>query len=84
MIEPILEPILEEISEEEYYEHTKEDKYDRNPQYIKEACYDGQGLFYFMSNPKPIGYKYYKVVGYKQILIVDPSTYDDLKDIIER
>lgn len=23
----------------------KEDKYNRNPQYIKQACYDGQGLF---------------------------------------
>lgn len=41
----MIEPILEEISEEEYYEHIKEDKYNRNPQYIKQACYDGQGLF---------------------------------------
>lgn len=61
----MIEPILEEISEEEYYEHTKEDKYDRNLQYIKQACYNGQGIFYFMNNPEPIGYKYYKVVGYK-------------------
>ena len=45
----MIQPILEEISEEEYYEHTKEDKYDRNPHYIKEACYDGQGV--------PITYK---------------------------
>lgn len=80
----MIEPILEEISEEEYYEHTKEDKYDRNPQYIKQACYDGQGIFYFVSNPKPIGYKYYKVVGYKQILIVTSAMWDNLKDIIER
>lgn len=80
----MIEPILEEISEEEYCEHTKEDKYDRNPQYIKQACYDGQGIFYFMSNPKPIGYKYYKVIGYKRVLIVSSSMYNNLKDIIER
>lgn len=80
----MIEPIVEEISEEEYYEHTKEDKYDRSPQYIKQACYDGQGIFYFMNNPKPIGYKYYKVVGYKQILIVSSSMYNALKNIIER
>jgi hypothetical protein len=80
----MIEPILEEISEEEYYEHTKEDKYDRNPHYIKEACYDGQGILYFMNNPKPIGYKYYKVVGYKHILIVPASIYNDLKNIIKR
>lgn len=36
----MIEPILEEISEEEYYERTKEDKYNRNPQYIKQACYE--------------------------------------------
>lgn len=80
----MIEPIFKEISEEEYYEHTKEDKYDHNPQYIKEACYDGQGLFYFMSNPKPIGYKYYKVVGYKHILVVSSSIYNALKNIIEK
>lgn len=80
----MIEPILKEISEEEYYKHTKEDKYDFEPQYIKRACYDGQGIFYFMSEPKPIGYKYYKVVGYKQILIVSSSMYNNLKNIIER
>ena len=37
----MIEPILEEISKKEYYEYTKEDKYDRNPQYIKQACHDG-------------------------------------------
>lgn len=36
----MIEPILEEISKKEYYEYTKEDKYDRNPQYIKQACYE--------------------------------------------
>jgi len=80
----MIEPIFKEISEEEYYKHTKEDVWDWDSPYIKRACYDGQGIFYFMNNPEPIGYKYYKVVGYKQILIVDPSTYDDLKDIIEQ
>ena len=74
-------PIWEECSKEEYEKHCPDIEENLTTEnlilamsnsglYRKEPIYKGMGICHLIiRGEKPIGYKYYKVVGYEKVLI---------------